>query len=148
MDRLLAVVDTTETAKRVVSEAGEIAEGVDADLLLICVTNALEYSSQRESMESLTSDSEHYTRNEAREGATKFARDIGMEVLSELDIEYEAKGYLGDKAEKILEVADRYDCDHIFLPGRRRSPTGKALFGDVTQRVILDFDGLATVITD
>jgi hypothetical protein len=35
----------------------------------------------------------------------------------------------------------------VFLAGRKRSPTGKALFGDQTQAVILDFDGAVTVIT-
>lgn len=50
----------------------------------------------------------------------------------------------GDIDDAILSAADRLNCDHIFLVGRKRSPTGKAIFGDVAQRVLLNFDGLVT----
>jgi len=35
----------------------------------------------------------------------------------------------------------------VFVRGRRRSPTGKAVFGDTAQAVILNFDGFVTVAT-
>lgn len=148
MEQLLAVVEPTDAAAELINDVGEIAEALDADVLLIHVTTALEYSTRRKAREEPLSSSETYTREEAKDGATQLARDIGNEVLSEFDVEYEAAGYLGDRAETILEVADQYDCDHIFLPGRQRSPTGKALFGDATQKVLLNFDGLVTVTTD
>lgn len=147
MERVLAVVEPTEAAKELVYEAGVLIDGVDADLILTHITTEDEYSARREAMGSLLSSSTNYTVGKAQEGATQFARDIGNEVLSELGVEYEVTGYLGDKAEKILQAAEKYDCDHIFLAGRQRSPTGKALFGDATQRVILDFDGPVTVVT-
>lgn len=148
MEQLLAVVEPTDAAAEFINDVGEIAEAVEADVLLIHVTTALEYSSRRKAREDPLSSSETYTREEAKDGATELARDIGNDILSEFDVEYEAAGYLGDRAETILEVADQYDCDHIFLPGRQRSPTGKALFGDATQKVLLNFDGLVTVTTD
>ena len=64
------------------------------------------------------------------------------------DVEYEAVGMLGDKEEQILELAHERDCDHIFISGRKRSPTGKALFGDLAQSVLLKFDGTVTIRTD
>ncbi|MCO8246641.1 MULTISPECIES: universal stress protein [unclassified Haladaptatus] len=148
MERALVVVEPTETAKELAYEAGTIAEGVGADMILTHITTEQEYGARRDAMESLMSSSASYTVGEAEEGATQFARDIGDEVLSELDVEYEVTGFLGNKAEKILDAADEYDCDHVFLTGRQRSPTGKALFGDATQGVILDFEGPVTVLTD
>lgn len=148
MDQILAVVEPTDTAKELLNEVGAIAEAVDADLLLIHVTTALEYSTRRKERESPLSRSETYTREEAQEGATQLARDIGREILSEFDVEYEAAGYLGDRAEKTIEAAEQHNCDHIFLTGRQRSPAGKALFGDATQKVVLNFDGRVTVSTD
>lgn len=148
MDRALAVVEPTEAAKELVREAGIIAEGLDAELILTHITTEQEYGARRDAMESLMSSSASYTVGEAEKGATQFARDIGDEVLAELDVEYEVTGYLGNKAEKILAAAEEYDCDHVFITGRQRSPTGKALFGDATQEVILDFDGPVTVLTD
>lgn len=147
MERVLAIVEPTEAAKELVHEAGVLANGVDADLILAHVTTEEAYSARREAMGSLLNSSTNYTIDEAQEGATQFARDIGSEVLSEVGVEYEVAGYLGDKAEKVLQAAQKHDCDHIFLAGRQRSPTGKALFGDATQRVILDFDGPVTVVT-
>jgi nucleotide-binding universal stress UspA family protein len=45
----------------------------------------------------------------------------------------------------VLQVARRKDCDHVFLSGGKRSPAGKALFGDFAQSVLLGFDGYVTV---
>jgi len=46
----------------------------------------------------------------------------------------------GDAAEKVLDKADEIDADIISLAGRKRSPTGKVLFGSVTQDVALESD--------
>lgn len=48
-------------------------------------------------------------------------------------------------ADGILKLAERADIDHIVLGGRKRSPAGKALFGSVTQSVILDTELPVTV---
>lgn len=46
----------------------------------------------------------------------------------------------GDATRNILDKAEEIDADVISLAGRKRSPTGKALFGSVTQDVILKTD--------
>lgn len=46
----------------------------------------------------------------------------------------------GDPSTEILEYASENDVDLIVVGGRKRSPTGKALFGSVTQDVILTTD--------
>lgn len=45
-----------------------------------------------------------------------------------------------EAVDNILRHADQEDVDSIVLGGRKRSPAGKALFGSVTQRVILNTD--------
>ncbi|AKU09447.1 universal stress protein [Haloferax gibbonsii] len=147
MERVLAVVDPSETSKKVVREAGSIAEGMSADVVLIHVTTEDEYKARRGTMETLLRSSGSYTHDDARAGATEFARDLGREVLADFEVEYQAVGSLGDKATEVLDAAAENECDHIFLSGRQRSPAGKAIFGDTTQRVILEFDGFVTVAT-
>ncbi len=44
----------------------------------------------------------------------------------------------GEPAEQILRTAEEMDADLICLAGRKRSPAGKAVFGSVTQEVILN----------
>lgn len=52
----------------------------------------------------------------------------------------------GDPADEIVEYADSVDADTIIIPGRKRSPVGKAVFGSVTQDVILDSDRPVTIV--
>lgn len=44
----------------------------------------------------------------------------------------------GDTTRNILQMAEELDADSISIAGRKRSPTGKVLFGSVTQDVILE----------
>ncbi|AHG03563.1 universal stress protein UspA [Halobacterium sp. DL1] len=147
MDRAIAVVEASDSAKALVREAGELAAGVDAELVLLHVTTDDEYSERREAMASIPDLDVNYTLDEAVDGAQKFARDVGRDVLADVDIDAESVGRIGEKGDEVLALADERDADHIFVAGRKRSPTGKAIFGDVTQRIILEFDGAVTVVT-
>ena len=148
MKRALAVVDADESTKQLVREAGELAEAVGAELVLLHVTSEEEYEEKRKTMEQIPSTSAVYSIQEAREGAESFANDIGREVLEGLDVSYESVGAVGDEQNRILETADKQDCDHLFIAGEKRSPAGKALFGDLTQSIILNFSGPVTVVTE
>lgn len=64
------------------------------------------------------------------------ARDILEEAGFEVDLAESS----GDPANEILDLADEVDADMIVLAGRKRTPTGKVLFGSVTQNVILGTD--------
>lgn len=148
MERAIAVMEPTETAKVLLREAGELAAGVDAELILVYGTTEEEYNDRREDMARIPDIDTTYSVDQAIDGARRFARDMGRDVLADIDVEWEAVGRIGDKAEEVLELAAERDCDHIFIAGRKRSPTGKALFGDDTQRVILDANVPVTVLTD
>lgn len=60
--------------------------------------------------------------------------------LEEANFHVEVSQSSGDATRNILEKAEEIDADMISLAGRQRSPTGKALFGSVTQNVILKSD--------
>jgi nucleotide-binding universal stress UspA family protein len=46
----------------------------------------------------------------------------------------------GDPAEQIIGFVEDRDADAIALAGRNRTPAGKAMFGSVSQSVMLDSD--------
>lgn len=55
-------------------------------------------------------------------------------------IEYELVERSGDPTTQLIDVADDRDADALCIGGRKRSPAGKALFGSVTQSVLLNTD--------
>jgi nucleotide-binding universal stress UspA family protein len=60
------------------------------------------------------------------------------DFLEERGVDVEVAESSGDPADQLLEVAEEEDANLIVVAGRKRSPTGKALFGSVTQTVILN----------
>lgn len=149
MQRALVVVDSSESSKDLLRLAGRLAEGVDAQLRILHVVTEEEYEKDRQAMSDLTgTDYAQYDTNQAEAGARQFASDLASEMLTEFSIEYEAIGAVGDHADRILATTRRESCDHIYIAGGKRSPTGKALFGDTAQKVILNADTPVTVVTD
>ncbi|GAA0277088.1 universal stress protein [Halobacterium noricense] len=69
MERAIAVVEASDSAKSLVEEAGELAAGVDAELVLVHVTTDDEYAERRESMMSVPSLDVNYTVDDALDGA-------------------------------------------------------------------------------
>lgn len=62
------------------------------------------------------------------------------DALEDRDIDYEFYEASGDPATEVIRAAEQQDVDAICLSGRQQTPTGKALFGSVTQDVILGTD--------
>lgn len=61
-----------------------------------------------------------------------------QETLEDADVSVELREGSGDPARSIIETAEDLDADAICVAGRKRTPTGKVLFGSVSQSVILD----------
>lgn len=148
MDRALVVTEASENAKHLTREAGEWADGVGADLVMLHVTTEEAYENDRQNLEQIAGGPGTYSASKARTGARQFAANVAHEVLDDLDVEFDPVGAIGEKRDRILDIAERRDCDYVFLTGRKRSPAGKAIFGDTTQSIILNFDGTVVVKTD
>jgi len=66
--------------------------------------------------------------------------DIAVEILAAEGIETAVRKEYGDPSDEILAAADDVDADSIVMSGRRRSPTGKIIFGSISQSVLLNAD--------
>ena len=82
-----------------------------------------------------------FTNNPSGASATQIGSVRAVEdLLADRGVEFDVADTSGDPADVILDVAEDIDADLVVLGGRRRSPAGKALFGSVTQSVILHAD--------
>jgi nucleotide-binding universal stress UspA family protein len=146
MKRALVVVTPGNRGRRLLREAGAYAEGTDTELVLLTVVPEEEFEEKRRAVAGIGSSDAVYTLEQAEDSAEREATAVADDALAGLDVPYHAVGTIGREADAILDVADSEGAEHVFLGSRRRSPAGKALFGDVAQTVLLEFDGPVTLL--
>lgn len=151
MERALVVTNGPESETELVREAGELAGGVGASLVVCSVVDRNDIDQVDETIEAIERSERTSYGTTPQKGLTrKLARDIADEALDNTAVEYETTGIVADIddcATEIVELATELGCDHVFITGRHRSPTGKAVFGDTAQQVILNFPHPVTVYT-
>ena len=60
------------------------------------------------------------------------------DALDDAGIDHEIRGEIGEPVERILTEAEEGDVDLVFVGSKRRSPTGKVIFGSTAQDVMLN----------
>lgn len=64
--------------------------------------------------------------------------DLLSEALEAAEISYEVRGEIGAEGETILQTTEAVDGDLLYISGRKRSPTGKAVFGSTSHRIMMN----------
>ena len=139
---IVTAIDGEDGSDRVLSEATALAEQFDDTLEVVLVyeegDHAYLVNQYMDEAETLSADQ-----------AQELAEEVIADTASSVTDDYEPIGRVGNPAKEILERADAVDADYIVIGGRSRSPVGKALFGSVTQSVLLDADcPVVTVMAD
>lgn len=145
MHTALVVVTDESIDERLLEAAKRYTTGTDTELLVCRFIDRKEY--QQDARTDAWDGKQVPTIDIIEDEAKAEAKEIADRAFDGSDIDYTALGAAGEIPEKIIEVADERDCDHLFVSGRKRSPTGKALFGDTAQAVLLRFDGPVTITT-
>lgn len=113
--------------------AVDIAGPADTTVILTHVFTQDEYSSATERLR-IESPTEVTPDKVARRHET--TRSISK-TLKEAGINYEIRGTVGPHGEEIIRLAANESSGLVVVGGRKRSPTGKAVFGSTAQEVML-----------
>ncbi len=124
-----------DRAEEIAEAAVEVAKPAGATVHLAHVFTDEEYQEVLDQLEFNTELSEVSPDDTAKRHAT--IRSLA-DVLNDHGINYEIRGAVGAHGETIVDLATETDADRVIVGGRKRSPTGKAVFGSVAQHVMLN----------
>jgi nucleotide-binding universal stress UspA family protein len=127
---VVAALDDTDGASTVLGEAGALAADLGEDLHAVHVIERSELVDVLEKAVDGQPFSENYEVQQVAENIVSRAADPSR---PEPDVSVR----VGDPGTEIVAAAEERDARYLVVGGRQRSPTGKALFGSVAQKVIL-----------
>lgn len=138
---ILAAIDQSDRAALVIEEAIELAEAFDEEVHAVHVMSRSEFvERQRDAVD-------EEGRGIEPEKIRSLAADVARDVLPD-GSPHEAVGLVGKPAEEIVSYADENGAQYVVVSSRKRSPTGKALFGSVVQSVLLNTNRPVVSIVD
>lgn len=128
---VVASVDRSARAASVIGHAAALAADVGVELHVVHVGSA-----------GVPSPEGGYDSERERRFAGMKAVGVARELARTVDEvgEFEPVGLEGDPAEELVEYAREVDAEYIVVSGRKRSPLGQAVFGSVTQSLLLAAD--------
>jgi nucleotide-binding universal stress UspA family protein len=142
---IIAGVDRSGGTDAVVTEGMHLAEAFDEELHVVHAMTQSEFIDlERTSVEN---DGNAIDMDRIREMSSAIAADR-VEAADVDDSRVRVIGLVGDPASELLRYAREVDARYVVVGGRKRSPVGKAVFGSVTQEVILNADRPVVTVMD
>ncbi|WP_264782554.1 universal stress protein [Haladaptatus sp. T7] len=130
---IVAAIDRTERATDVLAEATILAEKFEEE---VHVLHVMKRSEAIQIEEDSTNKDEAVSTAELREQAAQPAKSLVD--TNPTGVGTTTVGRIGDPASEIVEYADDHQARYVVISPRRRSQTGKLLFGSVAQTVLLN----------
>lgn len=128
---IVAAVDQSDRSDAVIRESIALAKAFDETVHVVHVLT--------------TSKFVELGRTSAEEGdpvdmdeVIEVAKEIAIEATSNFDFQHETVGLLGEPADRIVQYARQREARYIVVSGRKRHPSGKMIFGSVTQSILLN----------
>lgn len=144
---IVAAVDRSDKAESVVREAIALGKAFDDEVHYVHVFTQSKFMQIEE--ENVEKTGHAVGMKRLREMAAEIA-DEAREGVSEEAVTAKTVGLTGSPAEEIVRYAERQDARYIVVAPRKRTPTGKVLFGSVAQSILLSAECpvLTTVQTE
>lgn len=129
---VVAAVDRSEHAERIVNQAGSLAEAYNDSVDIVHVMSQSEFVDLQTG--SVQQDDNPIEMDRIRQ----FASDIAEQAVGQISVPYETVGLVGTPEEEVVRYATDQDARYIIVGPEKRSPTGKAVFGSVAQSILLN----------
>lgn len=136
---IVAAVDGDTQSDRVVTVGHELAETFGEELVVLHVMSHGEFDRRREERE--------YYVDQASDDASKTARWVVNGTLED-DEGVVFRGRVGEPVDEILTEAEGQDARYLVVGGRKRTPVGKAVFGSITQSIMLNAEIPVVTVLD
>ena len=136
LDTILLAIGPSDSDRidRLAEETIDVAGPAGSTVVLGHVFTKSEYDDALDKLEFDTTADEVSPDDVAARHAT--IREL-TGLLEDAGVDYEVRGAVGDHGKAIVDLAEAVDADRVVVGGRKRSPTGKAVFGSVAQEVML-----------
>lgn len=134
METILIGVRDDENAGRVAATATDLAGTTGAQVIVGHVFDPDDYDEVREQMR-VEPDAEVSADDVARR--VNAVSDV-VDGLRSDGVQTEVRGRVGEAGKELVDLAGAVGADLVIVGGRRRSPTGKALFGSTAQEVLMN----------
>lgn len=129
---IIAAVDRSDRTTKVIEQARDLAEAFNSSLYIVHVLTESEFVDLERTSIDETGDVVEMDQIRG------LAEEIAADTAPDLNVPHEFVGLVGDPAERIVEYADEQNAQYIVVSGRNRSPTGKVVFGSVSQSILLN----------
>lgn len=158
---ILVAIDETQQPLEGIALGSDLAHATDVELVVLHVTPQkvfdrkheaqletnrayvpvpqLVYPSVGGNRRELSSQRQGYFLDDAEEDAAAFAEEAVDRMLDTTG-RVAVKGRVGDPVEEILGEVERLEPEYLYIGGRKRTPVGKAVFGSITQSLLLQSD--------
>ncbi|UPM44469.1 universal stress protein [Halocatena salina] len=143
METILIVVTGEKPNKKLLADAKRYATGIESQVVLCDIREEGFHQNSIQRHSKVGREAEEIDQYAAETAAAEIAEDAFGD-----EIPYEVVGVPTESASTVLEIAEEYGCDRVFIDARKRTAVGKAIFGDLAQTIILQFDGPVTVTTE
>jgi len=128
---IVAAVDRSDRASVAIEEAEALAKAFDDK---VHVVHALTRSEFLDLGITSAQAEEPLDMEQVRDAAAEMAG----EAASELSVPYETVGLVGKPSDEVVRYAREQDARYVTVSPRKRSRTGKVLFGSVAQSILLN----------
>lgn len=129
---VIAAIDGDSETDEVLEVGSDLAVAHDTELVAVHVMTNDDFESRQKNIT-------NYTYERAVADASETAQQVVTETLG-ASAGVTLKGAVGTPTEEILAAGRETEAKYLVIGGRKRSPTGKALFGSTTQSILLGTD--------